>query len=136
MSELGFLAEIAARTVWMEARNQGDAGMSAVAHVLRNRVADGRWGTSFATVCLAPFQFSCWNTADPNRGAMARLGTGDTSLEAARTALLNSANQADPTDGATHYVTEGVLEQMAPAWTKGATRTVQIGQHVFFKGVA
>jgi spore germination cell wall hydrolase CwlJ-like protein len=130
-----FSTEIAVRTIYGEARGEGAAGMDAVAFVLLNRLSDGRWGKTLAAVCLAAFQFSCWNTADPNRVAMAKLEDGDPALDQAREALSCAGSGVDPTLGATHYVTAAVLEQGAPAWVSGATRTVQIGNHVFFKDV-
>lgn len=132
---MDFSREIAARTVWCEARGEGAAGMAAVAHVLWNRTRDGRWGPSLTSVCLSPYQFSCWNTADPNRWSMGRLADGDPVLQACRDAIDRAANDADPTGAATHYLTADVLEHGAPLWVTGATRTAQIGHHVFFKGV-
>lgn len=132
-----FDRELAARTTWMEARGEGASGIDAVAHVLVNRVRAGRWGASLASVCLAPYQFSCWNTADPNRSAMAKLADDDAVLAQCRAAVGAAlAGAADPTGGATHYVTKAVLEQMAPPWTSAATRCAEIGHHVFFKNVA
>lgn len=130
-----FNIAIAARTVWMEARGEGVAGEAAVAHVLFNRLSSDRWGSCYASVCLAAFQFSCWNTADPNRRAMAALSETDPAI-AALVAMVDGIETVDdPTLGATHYVTAAVLDQGAPAWVSGATRTVQIGNHVFFKDV-
>lgn len=130
-----FSHEIAARTIWMEARGEGALGEDAVAHVLLNRLRDGRWGKTLAAVCLSAYQFSCWNTADPNRWSMARLVDGDPLLQGCRDQLDLAEGEADPTGGATHYLTIDVLQHGAPAWVAGGTRTVQIGQHVFFKGV-
>lgn len=130
-----FSREVAARTIWMEARGEGALGEDCVAHVLLNRLATKRWGATLAAVCLSPYQFSCWNTADPNRWSMARLADDDPVLQACRDQLDLAEGEADPTGGATHYLTADVLEHGAPLWVTGATRTVQIGHHVFFKDV-
>lgn len=130
-----FNTAIAARTLWMEARGEGPAGEQAVAHVIFNRLSSDRWGSCYASVCLAPFQFSCWNTADPNRRTMAALSEADSDIAACVALFSGIEDQDDPTFGATHYVTAAVLDQGAPAWVSGATRTVQIGNHVFFKDV-
>ena len=54
-------ADTLARTLWGEARNQGQCGMAAVAHVVLNRAAHPRWwGHDIISVCRAPEQFSCW----------------------------------------------------------------------------
>ena len=66
-----------ARTVWGEARGEGEAGMAAVAAVIRNRIdvsaAHGGkywWGRDWISVCQARSQFSCWNPGDPNRAKL------------------------------------------------------------------
>lgn len=132
---MDFAKEIAARTIWMEARGEGAIGEDAVAHVLLNRVRAGHWGPNLASVCLAAYQFSCWNTADPNRWSVARLPDDDSALQACRDQLDLAEGEADPTGGATHYLTRDVLEHGAPLWVNGATRTAEIGHHVFFKDV-
>jgi spore germination cell wall hydrolase CwlJ-like protein len=57
---------VLARTLWAEARSQGGEGMHAVANVILNRAAQPDWwGKDIRSVCLAPYQFSCWNENDP-----------------------------------------------------------------------
>lgn len=46
------------RTLAQEVRGEPLDGQKAVAHVLINRVKDGRWGKSLASVCLWKGQFS------------------------------------------------------------------------------
>jgi hypothetical protein len=75
-----FALEIAARTVWQEARGEPEEGQRAVAHVIVNRLRDGRWGKSLASVCLADRQFSGWNNSDPNRIAACTLPDDNASL--------------------------------------------------------
>ncbi len=132
----GFEFGVAARTIWGEARGEGADGMKAVAHVLLNRVKDGRWGPSLGAVCLAPWQFSCWNIADPNRRPMLSFFSGDQALSAPTAAFgdanAESAAGTDPTGGATHYYADTIAP---PAWTKGAAQTAHIGHHLFFKNV-
>ena len=53
---------VMALTMAAEARSDGPAGMGAVGCVIRNRVEHpGWWGRDWLGVCLAPWQFSCWN---------------------------------------------------------------------------
>ena len=127
-------AGVAARTINGEARGEGSDGMRAVAQVLLNRVNDGRWGPTLAAVCLAPFQFSCWNVGDPNRKLLVALRDDDATLQLAMAALADALEPgaADPTHGATHYYADG-LEM--PGWTAGLTPTAHIGHHLFFAGV-
>lgn len=127
--------EVGRRTAWMEARGETAVGWTGVLHVLLNRVKDGRWGKTLAEVCLAPEQFSGWNTKDPNRIEMARVADNDPLLGAIGDGLdaALSGLMPDPTDGATHYCRFD-LDPM-PDWTVGATLTRRIGNHNFYKDV-
>ncbi|HRC26301.1 MAG TPA: cell wall hydrolase [Alphaproteobacteria bacterium] len=129
-------ADILARTLWGEARGEGTAGMQAVAAVVLNRVAlaEARggmwWGVDVISVCLKPWQFSCWNRADPNYRSLSAVGLEDpyfrNAILIARAALAGRLR--DPTGGATHYHATGVR----PDWAKGVTPTATIGRHVFY----
>jgi spore germination cell wall hydrolase CwlJ-like protein len=50
------------RTTVGEADDQPAIGQAAVAHVIMNRVADGRWGDTPSQVVLARGQFEPWQT--------------------------------------------------------------------------
>lgn len=128
-----FDEEIAIRTIWGEARSEGEAGMRAVAHVLLNRLNSGRWGASLAQVCLWPVQFSCWNTTDPNREKIAALADDDALLYQINDWLDQAINDADPTNGSTHYYAAGTP---VPNWSFHGRFQVQIGKHRFYSGVA
>ncbi len=142
-----FHKDILARTLWGEARSEGRAGMEAVASVILNRHAKPCWWSrnkgdgipddTIAAVCLDPWQFSCWNKADPNRAKMLSVTTDDSEFSLA----LEVANQAisgiiqDVTAGACHYKVVGW------PWPKswGAERAqpdYAIGRHEFYRGIA
>lgn len=129
---MSFDHDVAARTVWMEARGEPLDGQAGVAHVLYNRLKDGRWGKTMTAVCLSPNQFSGWNTDDPNRAAMSQL------TEDALATMLSMIQYAqvgfDPVKGATHYYNPKIITK-PPAWVKGATLVGQFGNHLFFKDV-
>lgn len=127
-----FSAEIAARTVWMEARGEGEIGMQAVAHVIVNRLQSGRWGKTLASVCLAPLQFSSWNTRDPNRVAMAALPDNDALLQKCRDFIAAAPTEADPTNGATFYFADYIPP---PQWSESAKLEAKIGRQLFYSGV-
>ncbi len=121
-----------AKTIWGEARGEGMQGMQAVANVVMNRVNAASWyGASIKDVVLKPQQFSCWNANDPNRAKIDKLSIEDLAASGA----LNVARQVisgqlkDITGGATNYHATSVN----PAWTAKMTKTVQIGNHVFYK---
>lgn len=125
------------RTLWGEARGEAQLGREAVAWVIKNRVLSPKtwWGKDYQSVCKAKYQFSCWNANDPNYAFLSGsrpipLVEYDSCEDAALLVLGNFIE--DPTDGATHYYAKSIA---APKWTHGATRTVQIGSHIFYKDV-
>ena len=54
-----YAINIVARTLYMEARGEGDAGLKMVMTVIWNRAGGDK--DFFADECLRPEQFSCWN---------------------------------------------------------------------------
>lgn len=133
MSDIVDPLDILARTVWGEARNLGVAGMRAVASVILNRVSEPRWwGSDIVTVCQKPWQFSCWNEGDPNRG---KLLTVDATNAAFKDAL-GVADEAvrglleDTTGGADSYYDTSIAP---PYWTEGARLTAQVGTLRFYR---
>jgi spore germination cell wall hydrolase CwlJ-like protein len=134
-----------ARTMYGEARGESQPGLDAVAHVVLNRVdARSWWGRDVIAVCLKPWQFSCWNVADPNRRKLLDLAAADplfaqASASAARLLDLQEEDHAarlrnDPTEGATHYYAPARVRK--PAWAVGRTPCARIGGHDFFRDVA
>lgn len=129
-----FDEQIALRTLWGEARGEPEEGQRAVAHVLLNRMKDGRWGKSLATVCLSRLQFSCWNASDPNRELMAALQDEGAELAKLKPVLEAARKEPnDPTNGATHYFAISMIQP--PKWAIGATFCGQIGRHKFYRDV-
>jgi spore germination cell wall hydrolase CwlJ-like protein len=128
-----------ALTMWGEARNQGEIGMRAVAHVIANRRDAKTHGTFVTDTVSAAWQFSCWNKNDANRAMMLAiedLPEGGTAhrqwLSAKRIAAeVLAGRSTDPTAGALFYHTTSVH----PAWSRGVTPVTQIGDHLFFKVV-
>ncbi len=125
---MSFALEIAARTVWQEARGEPEEGQRAVAHVIVNRLKSGRWGRSLASVCLWDRQFSGWNNSDPNRIAACTLPDDNPALSRFREFLSDAlSGGADLTWGATHYFNPKIVN---PDWATGK-KFVQIGNHRF-----
>lgn len=129
--------DVMARTLWGEARSEGQQGMEAVAMVILNRASVAKrksgfwWGNTIIQVCQKPFQFSCWNKSDPNFKKLTAVTTDDihfaTALRVSRRAVLGMVK--DKTGGATHYHTIDIL----PFWAKGQKPTARIGRHIFYK---
>lgn len=132
-----FDEQIACRTMWQEIRGGDLMGQKAVAHVLINRVADGRWGKTFFEVCLSEYhgvyQFSGWGRNDPNRIPAARLKDDDPKLLELFAALNSARNEADFTGGALFYYSKSLPEP--PLWADGATLCGEWGGQVFWRGV-
>lgn len=139
--------DILARTIWGEARGEGQKGMEAVACVIMNRVKANKWFTGYllidhnrvssvAETCLKPYQFSCWNENDVNLEKLKRVGTEDPFFSLA----LNIANQAlsgrmkDFTHGATHYK----VRTCKASWIDRNNPQIpcyELGKHVFYNNI-
>lgn len=137
-------SDVLARTMWGEARGEGEIGQLAVAHVVFNRVDAARWwGRDVVAVCRKPWQFSCWNPGPRGRDRLAAVTARDSvfsrSLQLA-SELLRLQHDAhdervrrDPTGGATHFHT---VELPTPRWARGHRPCQRIGRHLFFRGIA
>jgi N-acetylmuramoyl-L-alanine amidase len=120
------------RTVHGEARGESLLGKIAVAHVILNRAKKGGWwGNTVAGVCKMPWQFSCWNENDPNRAKIMRATPPELAECAEAAALALSGIWADPTNGACHYMVKGTKA----TWAEGREPDLQIGAHVFYRGI-
>lgn len=145
---LGFTdATVLARTLWGEARSQGEVGMHAVCNVIQNRAANpGWWGDSIRSVCLdhvveksgrVVYQFSSWNTFDPQAPKMRSAAPIDDASYAIADSLALRAvtgRLPDITGGADHYCAEYIA---TPKWAVGHPPTFIYGEpgarHLFFK---
>lgn len=128
-----------ARTIWGEARGEGELGMRAVANVIMNRYAQAKksqgkarqFGASVEAICQKPFQFSVWNVGDPNFSKMVSVTPENKefrlALDIAEKALKGSLK--DITSGADHYHTAAVN----PSWSRGKTPVQIINSHQFYK---
>ncbi len=110
-----------AAVVYAEAGNQSYEGQLAVASVIMNRVASGKWGSTIKDVIYAPNQFSTVYTSTFQNALTT--GGSATSLQAAQDAL-NGANNVP-----------GMLS-FRPTWyldpSTLSTSYIQIGDHIFF----
>lgn len=129
--------DIAARTVWQEARGSSYQAKLGVVLVLLNR-RDYKVGDrdhSLAASCLRWRQFSGWNENDPNRARSLEVGVGDSSFRACLRAVLEGVylyeTGQDFTKGARHYHTPAIR----PYWSRGKLPCYQDDAHVFFNDV-
>ena len=119
-----------ARTVYHEARSEGDEAMRAVAHVVRNRTKAARFPDTVCDVVKeggesGGCQFSWWcdGRSDEARNASVYARAIDVARE-----VLDGASD-DPTGGATMFHNTSV----DPSWAGRARKTAQIGSHIFYR---
>jgi len=145
MSETISDTMVVAKTIYGEARGDDIRGMLAVACVIRNRVQHPRirwWGTGWKGVCLAPFQFSCWNDNDPNRkllNAIPEFGDwrkfpGFVNAKAIARDFVDPPSVPDEhwpdiTRGADHYHSV----EADPDWAEGRKAVAMFGKHIFYR---
>lgn len=148
--------DILARTIYGEARGEGNLGMEAVGCTIINRWKSGKWfngydtnndgAESIAEVCQQRvpkskwYQYSCWNEDNPGLLKMMSSDLYDSHLSNCfRIALLvivNSNDQRwqvlDKSNGATHYYSDRIS---TPSWALGKEPCQIIGHHRFFKDI-
>jgi spore germination cell wall hydrolase CwlJ-like protein len=137
-----FDLDIAALTVWAEARGESIEGQKAVIHVIRNRwqnpgwwsrqAGDGIEDDTLAAVCRDRYQFSCWNPSDPQSK---RLHNPETlkrpDVQRIRQLVETTLREPDFTGGADHYCTKKVAPYTR--WAKGRKPVKVVGSHQFYK---
>lgn len=114
-----------AKTLYHEARGEGEDGMRAVAAVIFNRCAS-RYNEVTADLCVRVVkrrrQFSCWNgKADLPAG---RGAAWDVCLEIAREI---ESGDFIPSHGFTHYY---AYKKCCPSWAGGRVGA-RLGNHIF-----
>lgn len=113
-----------AEAIYHEARGESTRGQAAVAEVILNRVESRQFPSSVCAVINQPSQFSY------TIGGKKRIGNKAAYLRArdiARNALAGAPRVL--TGGATYFHTPAVR----PSWSRRFQRTVQIGQHIFYR---
>lgn len=134
---MAFDRPIAAITTYCEASSASPTERRCVAHTYFNRAANERYPKTVAGVCLQRMQYSEWNgdAADNHnleRGAVAP-DNDPVMLDSAAAYDEILAGAQDPTGGATHYHDKTIEP---PAWTVGATLSLETPKFRFYKNVA
>lgn len=125
---LGEEANCIAVAVYHEARGESLEGQLAVARVIMNRAASGRYPGSWCAVVKQPWQFSFVN---PRSGYMPGV---DASSIAWRRAVgitrlaINNAVPSVPTDCLWYHA-----DYVSPDWGRRLQRVSQIGAHIFYR---
>ena len=121
-------ANCMAVAVYHEARGETLEGQLAVARVIMNRAASGKYPTSWCGVVKQPWQFSFVN---PRTGYMPGVDAASASWRKAqgitRLAMANAV-QSLPTDCLWYHA-----DYVAPSWGRRLTRVEKIGAHIFYR---
>lgn len=135
-----FDMQVGARTLAMEARGEPAVGQAAVAHTIKNRWLDGRWGYTIASVCLwnrhvkdgagQVFQFSGWREEDPNFTYACGLRDDDP-MFLHMSQILQAAldSDADPSGGALFYYANSM--SVPPVWAPSMRVLGEFGNQKF-----
>lgn len=127
-SPLSDEANCIAVAVYHEARGESLEGQMAVAKVIMNRAASGKYPTSWCGVVKQPWQFSFVN---PRSGYMPSVDQQSASwrkaLGVTRLAVANAV-QSVPTDCLWYHA-----DYVAPSWGRRLTRVDKIGAHIFYR---
>jgi spore germination cell wall hydrolase CwlJ-like protein len=139
MNQADLAIDTVARTIWAEARGEGEAGMTAVAAVIRNRLElstrlGGRhwWGSDWIGVCRARGQFAAWKPANPNRAKLLTVGDADPDFRLAKRIAADTiaGKIPDPTFGATAY--KLAAAPWPYSWGHFRLPLIEIGRHGFY----
>lgn len=126
--------DILARTIFGEARgdykNFGLASFIAIADVIINRKSKN-FQKTITEVCLAPYQFSCWNENDPNYVVISKPIIDSLIFKKCVYVAQNvfEGKWPDLTDGCDHYHLKGIK----PYWAARLTPKRMIGSHCFYE---
>jgi spore germination cell wall hydrolase CwlJ-like protein len=119
-------ANCIAVAVYHEARGESLEGQLAVARVIMNRAASGRYPSSWCGVVKQPWQFSF-----VRNGRFPSVKEGSTAwrnaLGVTRLAISNAVASV-PSDCLWYHA-----NYVAPSWGRRLTRVSQIGAHIFYR---
>ena len=121
-------ANCIAVAVYHEARGESLEGQLAVAKVIMNRAASGKYPGSWCGVVKQPWQFSFVN---PRSGYMPSVDQSSASwrkaLGVTRLAVAGAV-QSVPADCLWYHA-----DYVAPSWGRRLTRVEKIGAHIFYR---
>ena len=110
-------------SAYHEAGNQGEKGILATVFVVLNRTKDSRFPSTPCKVISSPFQFSWYGKGKVVKDHKTYKEIEKLVVEAV------AGKHRDITRGSTHFHTTKVR----PSWCNKLTKTVKIGDHVFYK---
>lgn len=130
-------AQALAVTIYGEARGESLEGMLAVGSVILHRKELGYFGKGIKGVCFRPYQFSCYNSNDPNYPILLRIASNFLA-ECKRLVKLETcyaiangliSGETQPNVAASFYKVHG-----CPAsWEDDMVHVIRIGAHDFYR---
>ena len=134
--------QLMALTIYGEARGEGREGMIAVGSVILERVDHRGWdGDTIKSVCLMPWQFSCFLPEDPNFHSL-KLTANNFAAQFRQSDILRKcfAVASDLIDGtlartpeiAKHNATQYCTAAVNPNWKTKMKLVATVGHHEFY----
>jgi spore germination cell wall hydrolase CwlJ-like protein len=127
-----------ALTLYLEARSESTKGIIAVGSVILERVRLGYFGKGVKGVCYKPYQFSCYNSNDPQYEKIALRIARNFDEEAGKLSKLQAclmisvgllSGEIEPNVKAQFYKVVGC----PAAWEKEYEHVERIGAHDFYR---
>ena len=127
-----------ALTLYLEARSEPTKGIIAVGSVILERVRLGYFGKGVKGVCFKPYQFSCYNSKDPQYEKVALRIASNFDEEAGKISKLQAclmiargllSGEIKPNVEAQFYKVVGC----PAAWEKEFVHVGRIGAHDFYR---
>ncbi|HEX6741916.1 MAG TPA: cell wall hydrolase [Sphingomicrobium sp.] len=125
---LGQEANCVATAVYFEARGETVEGQLAVAKVIMNRAASGKYPASWCSVVTQPWQFSFVN---PHTGQLPAVDTQSAAW--ARAQGVTRLAIANVVPSLSNDVLWYHANYVAPAWGKRLSLAQRIGAHIFYR---
>src|SRR5258707_7289238 len=121
------------RTVIGEADDQPAVGQAGVAHVILNRLRDGRWGDTPSSVVLARNQFEPWSTRARELTAIKPDSDRYRQVAGVVDDVL-AGRTPDPTGGATHFLQPDIVRRRGGSPPDLASRArLRIRAHLVYQ---
>ena len=125
---------ILTKTVYGEARGEGEVGIKAVVHLVLNRVRSDnplfKHDETISKACLRKEQFECWDF----KKEMASIDVKSDEFLKLKSLVIDAHKEytkgKDLTKDALFYVKRG---KHLPKWAWGMRKTTVINHHVYFK---
>ncbi|WP_344709089.1 cell wall hydrolase [Sphingomonas humi] len=122
--------ECIAIAVYHESRGEPLDGQLAVAEVIMNRAASGRYPASWCDVVKQPWQFSFVNPRTGHMPSVDRASTSWAYAQAITRIAVGNFADALPADVLWYHA-----DYVAPSWGRRLAKVEKIGAHIFYRAV-